>query len=263
VSILDLRDVPAALFGSSGASSERLIQWDASIRGIRSISRRIGFVSLEPGAGATTLAEQVLRVVASRRPEPTLAIDVAGGERDLGARLGAPVTAPSEARAGARTTADALTGLAPGDGWFALRPAPAETPVAAWLAEAAPITRFFEVSITDFGARHPLVDFAACAALCDVVCLVADARRPAAELARAVAPAVAALPEGPTPVLALVDHARTGGAVARAMSSDAWPVVGIPFDRGLHRGGRASGPARHALLQLAATVLSARKAVAA
>ena len=263
MSALDLRDVPAARFGSAGASRTRLTDWDASIRGIRSTSRRIGFVSLEPGAGATTLAEQVLRVVASRRPEPTLAIDVAGGERDLGARLGAPATPPSDARAGARTTADALTGLAPGEGWFALRPAPAEGAVAAWLGEAAPITRFFEVSITDFGARHPLVDLAACAALCDVVCLVSDARRPAAELARAVAPAVAALPEGPTPVLALVDHSRAGGAVARTMATDPWPVVGIPFDRGLHSGGRASGPARHALLQLSATVLSARKAVTA
>ena len=258
-----MRDVPAALFGSAGGARTRLTEWDAAIRGIRSTSRRIGFVSLGAGAGATTLAEHVLRVVAARRLPPSLAVDVAGGERNLGARIGAPLTAPSDARAGARTTADALTGLTAGDGWFALRPALAEGPVASWLAEAAPITRFFEVSITDFGVRHPLADLAGCAALCDVVCLVSDARRSPAELARAVAPAIAALPEGPIPVLALVDHSRVGGAVARTMASDAWPVVGIPFDRGLRSGGRPSGPARHALLQLAATVLSARKAVAA
>jgi len=89
------------------------------------------------------------------------------------------------------------------------------------------------------------------------------ARQMGGALARAVAPAIAALPEGPTPVLALVDHSREGGAVARTMTADAWPVVGIPFDRGLRSGGRPSGPARHALLQLAATLLSARKAVTA
>ncbi|QIG39225.1 hypothetical protein G5T42_06770 [Microbacterium sp. 4R-513] len=263
MSTLAIRDMPAALFGSAGARRARLTDWDASIRGIRSTSRRIGFVSLEPGAGATTLAEQVLRVIAARRPDPALAIDVSGGERDLGARLGAPATAPSDARAGARTTADALTGLSTGIGWYALRPPLPDGGVAAWLSEAAPITRFFDVSITDFGTRHPLVDLAACSALCDVVCLVSDGRRSPAELARAVAPAIAALPERPTPVLALVDHSRAGGAVARTMASDEWPVVGIPFDRGLRGGGRPAGPARDAVLQLAATLLSARKAVAA
>ena len=257
------RDLPSALFGSAAATRTRLTEWDAAIRGIRSTSRRIGFVSLEKGAGATTLAEQVLRVIAARRPEPTLAIDVAGGEHDLGARLGAAPIPPSEARSGARTTAEAVTGLAAGDGWHTLRPVPAEGAIGPWIAEAAPITRFFEVSITDFGARHPLVDLAGCAALCDVVCVVSSALRSPAELARAVAPAIAALPEGPIPVLALVDHSREGGAVARTMTADAWPVVGVPFDRGLRSGGRPTGPARHALLQLTATLLSARKAVAA
>ena len=258
---LDLRDVPAAVFGSARAGQHRLTEWDAAIRGIRGAPRRIGFVSLEPGSGATTLAEHVLRIAAARRPEPALAIDVAGGERDLGARLGVAATTPNDTRAGARTTADALTGLAAGDGWFGLRPGLADGAVGAWLAEAAPITRFFEVSITDFGVRHPRGDLAACAALCDVVCVVSDARRSSAELARAIAPAIAGLPERPIPVLALVDHGRAGGAVVRMMSSDAWPVVGIPFDRGLRGEGRPSGrSAQRALLQLAATVLSGRKA---
>ncbi|WP_457099496.1 hypothetical protein [Microbacterium sp. P5_E9] len=258
---LDLRDAPAAVFGSARAGHHRLTEWDAAIRGIRSTARRIGFVSLEPGAGATTLADHVLRIAAARRPEPALAIDVAGGEHDLGARLGITATTPNDTRAGARTTADAVSGLPTGDGWFGLRPALPDGAVGAWLAEAAPITRFFEVSITDFGVRHPRGDLAACAALCDVVCLVSDGRRSSAELARAIAPAIAGLPERPIPVLALVDHSRAGGAVVRMMSSDAWPVVGIPFDRGLRGEGRPSGRSTHrALLQLAATVLSGRKA---
>lgn len=261
---LDVREAPAALFRSAVGRQRALSEWDASIRGILPTARRIGFVSLARGAGATTLAEQVLRIVAARRPEPALAIDAAGGADDLGARLGLTATAPSDSRAGARTTADATVGLAEGDGWFGLRPPLGDSAVGTWLTEAAPIARFFDVSITDFGARHPLVDLAACAAVCDVVCIVADAGRSSAELARAAAPAIGALPERPTPVVALVDHSGRGGAVARAMASDAWPVVHVPHDRGLARRSRPSGRAtREALLRLSATLVSAREAVAA
>lgn len=259
---LDVRGFPSALFGSAVAKRAALTEWDASIRGILPTARRIGFVSLDTGAGTTTLAEQTIRILAARRSDPVLAVDVAGGA--LAARLGASETAPSDTRAGARTTADAVTGLGAGDGWFSLHPAAADGAVGAWLAEAAPITRFFDVSVTDFGARHPLVDLAQCAALCDVVCLVGSSRRAPAELARAVAPAIAALPERPAPVLALIDRSRDGDAVARAMAGDPWPVVGIPFDRGLRAGAEPAGQATlHALLRLVATAVSGRKAVAA
>ncbi|MFH8251280.1 hypothetical protein ACH3VR_12990 [Microbacterium sp. B2969] len=259
---LDVRGLPSALFGSAVARHTALTEWDASIRGILPTARRIGFVSLDTGAGATTLAGQAVRILAARRTEPVLAIDVADGA--LAARLGAGQTPPSEVRAGARTTADAVTGLDAGDGWFTLRPPVPDGPVGAWLADAAPITRFFDVSVTDFGARHPLVDLAQCAALCDVVCLVSASGRAPAELARAVAPAIAALPEGPAPVLALVDRARDGDAVARAMAGDAWPVVGIPFDRGLRASAEPAGQATlRGLLRLVATLVSGRTAVPA
>lgn len=264
MSSLDLRELPSAVFGSGVARRTALTEWDASIRGILPTARRIGFVSLAPRVGTTTLARQVLGAVAARRGQPVLAVDVAGGQDDLGRRLGVEVTPPDDTRAGARSSADALSGLPSGSGWHALRPATPDGPAAAWLAEAAPIARFFDVSITDFGVRHPGVDLAACAALTDVVCLVSDARRTPAELARAVAPAVAALPEHPRPVLALVDHGRAGGAVARALAGDAWPVIGIPFDGGLRTGGP---PRRHstraAILRLAAALVSGEKAVTA
>ena len=273
MSIVDVSGLPSAVFGSAVARATTFTGWDASIRGILPTARRIGFIALDAGAGATTLAEQTVRILASRRADPVLAIDVAGGSADLGARLGAGETAPNDTRSGARTTGEAMTGLDGKKGWFVLRPpltagsASAESSpgaVGAWLSEAAPITRFFDVSVTDFGARHPLVDLAECAALCDVVCVVASADRGSAELARAVAPAIAALPESPAPVLALVDHSRAGGAVARIMTTDPWPVVGIPFDRGLRAGAEPAGnAARRALLQLAATLVSGRKAVAA
>jgi hypothetical protein len=261
VSVLDARTLPTAVFGSSAARSRELTEWDAAIRRPRSTTRRIGFVSLEPGSGSTTLAALVTRTVAARRAEPVLAVDVSSDDRGLARAIGIPATPADATRAAARTTDDARTGLTAGQGWFGLHPATTahapEGAVGAWLAEAAPITRFFEVVLTDFGVRHPLVDLAACAALCDVVCLVSDARRSQAELVRAVAPAIAELPETPTPVLALVDHARAGDAVARALeSSDAWPVVGIPFDRAIRAGEDPRGLAsRRAVLRLAATLV--------
>jgi len=166
---------------------------------------------------------------------------------------------PDDTRASARTTAEALSGLDLRDGVVALRPRDAEDAVGAWLSEAAPIARFFDVSVTDFGARHPVVDLAACAALCDVVCLVADARRSPAEHARSVVDAISGLPESPSVVLALVDHAREGDGVARALATGAdHPVVAVPFDAGLAAGGNARRSAtRLAVVELAAALVAA------
>lgn len=253
---LDLRELPATLFTSAAASGRALTAWDAAIRGPRSTAQRIGVVSLSPGAGASTLAEQIVRAAAARRREPVLAVDVSADATGLGPRLSMPVTGADDSRSTARSSREAQSGLTTGDGWFGLR-TDASRAADAWIAEAAPITRFFEVSVTDFGVRHPLVDLAPCAALCDVVVLVADARRGPAEVARAAAPAIAALPEAPRPVLALVDHARSGDAVARAFAADPYPVVGVPFDAGLRGGSAPRTPrARRALLRLSATAVS-------
>ena len=258
-----MRGLPSALFGSAISRRASLTEWDASIRGILPAARRIGFVSLSPRVGTSTLATHMVRLLAGRRTDPVLAVDVAGGSADLAARLQVPPTRADATRAGARTTADALTGLTAGPGWYGLHPSVADGPVPTWLAEAAPITRFFDVTVTDFGARHPRVDLAACAALSDVVCLVGDSRRSAAELLRAVAPAVAALPETPQPVLVLVDRSGRGRTIARAMQDDPRPVIRIPRDAGLRAGGPPRAHATNqALLRLAATLVSGRKAVA-
>ncbi|GAA3015115.1 hypothetical protein [Microbacterium aurantiacum] len=262
---LDVRALPAALFGSAAAERARVTGWHREIATELPTTRRIGFISLAPGTGTSTLAHRVTGILASRRSEPILAVDLSSGARSLGARLGADPTSPDDTRAGARTSDDARTGLPSGDGWFAVRPAPhdatdAEEPAAAesWLSEVAPIARFFEVTVTDFGVRHPLVDLATCAALCDVVCLVADAGRTATELARAVAPAIVSLPERPGVVLALVDHARAGDAVARAVDGDPAVTVAIPFDGGLQADAAPrTRPAERALLRLTAALMAA------
>lgn len=259
MSVLDLRAVSTAVFGSGANGRVRLTGWDAAIRGGLSTTRRVGVVSLTSGAGASTVAYQLTRAIAARRSEPVLAVDVSSGAAGLAERLGARPVAPDETRAAARTTAEALSGLDERDGIVALRPRDTDDAVGAWLGEAAPIARFFDVAVTDFGARHPVVDLAACAALCDVVCLVSDARRARAEHARSVVDAVRGLPEAPSVVLALVDHAREGDGVARAFAVGAeHDVVPIPFDAGLAGGGRARRSTTHlAVVRLAAAVVGA------
>jgi len=264
VSVLDARAVAGAVFGSGASGRVDLTTWDAAIRGGLSTTRRVGVLSLSPGAGTSTLAHQLTRLVAARRSDPVLAVDVSVGETGLAARLGAAPVGPDETRAGARTSAEALSGLDTVDGVVALRPRDGDDAVGAWLGEAAPITRFFDVAITDFGARHPVVDLAPCAALCDVVCLVSDARRSPAEHARSVIAAIASLPEAPAVVLALIDHAREGDAVARAVASASTaPVIAIPFDAGLRAGGNARRSLTHrAVMRLAASLIRGEEAAA-
>jgi MinD-like ATPase involved in chromosome partitioning or flagellar assembly len=259
VSVLDLRAVSTAVFGSGANGRVRLTEWDAAIRGGLSTTRRIGVLSVTPGAGTSTVAHQLTRAIAGRRSEPVLAVDVSTGAAGLAERLGAAAVAPDETRAAARTTADALSGLDEREGVVALRPRDVSDAVGAWLGEAAPIARFFDVAVTDFGTRHPVVDLAACAALCDVVCLVSDARRAMAEHARSVVDAVHGLPEAPSVVLTLVDQGREGDDVARAFATGAdHQVVPVPFDAGLAAGGRARRSATHlAVVRLAAAAVAA------
>jgi len=263
VTLIDARGIPRALFASGAGLRARLEGWDAAIRGPVGSVRRIGFVQLDAGVGATTLARAVLRVASARRSEPLLAID-ASTTGDLAARLGAyahgEATAPGPERADARTSAEAMTGLAPGPGGErVLRPAGAAADATgAWLDEASPIARFFDVAVTDFGPRHPTVDMAAAAALCDVVCLVSAADRGPAELSRSLGGAVAGLPESPRVVLALTDLAGTARRAPEAVAGHSPdPVVRVPRDAGLAAGGAARTlRARIALLELTAALVA-------
>lgn len=255
---IDLAGVPRALFGSGAGLRESYTGWDAAIRARPATGRRIGVLHVARGVGATTLAVEVAGVLAARRSSPVLAVDVSSGGEGLGARLGVPPTAPSRAREGARTSAEATSGLATAaDGLRVLRPAGGDG-VAAWLSDAAPITRFFEVTVTDLGLRHPVGDLAPAAALCDTVCLVSPADRGAAEQSVSLAAAIRTLPEQPDVVLALVDLTRHGRGAADAVAAHAaTPVVYVPFDRAwAARTGRTpSLAARAAVLRLAAALV--------
>lgn len=259
-----MRALAEALIGGGISRRDRYERWDDAIRTRLPTSRRVGVVQVEPGVGATTITREVARVLAERRTGPVLVADATATTGGVASRWDLAEASPHEARddarsADPRTTADAVDGLARGpEGQFVMRVAGRHAAsIDAWLDLVAPITRFFEVVLTEFGVRHPLDDLAACAALCDVVCLVSRADRASAEQSRALAAALHELPERPDVVLVLVDARRTAlGApqVVAAHSPD--PVVLVPADAGLARGQRPVTPAaRAAVLRACAAVL--------
>lgn len=241
MTLLDLRGAPAAVFSGSAALRDRLVGWDAAIRRPVGAARRIAFVHIERGPGATTLAHETLRIAAARRAAAPLAVDVSTSGA-LTARLGAGPTSPSAVRRRARRSAEATDSLGHGaHGEWVLRPAQvasgSEGAVGAWIDDVAPVTRFFDIVITDFGLRHPQVDLAPIAALSDAVCVVARSEREPAELALSVAAALGALPEAPHTVLALVHRRSSPRPIAAALAEAApLPVLSVPYDTGLARG---------------------------
>ncbi len=256
--MVDRRSFTRALTGGSGLR-RRLYTWDQELRLPLATALRVGVVHLESGVGATTVANALSAGLAAHRTQPVLAVDLAGGARSLGLRLGVGATPVSAIRTRARTSAEAADGLAQTrSGQFVFCPTlTGSDSLGTWTTEVAPIVRFFDVVVTDFGARHPLVDLAATAAMCDVVCLVAGAGRADAEVGASMAAAITALSEHPRVVLALVDRRGDSEPAARVVGRHAAvPVAVVPFDRGLRLNRPASGlSARAALLELGATVL--------
>merc|ERR1711969_165027 len=197
-----LSPLPAALFGGAARWRPLLPQWQREISTPLSTARRIGVISLGAGAGATTLTRHLVRIVAAARGDRVLAVDAA----EDGALAAHWRLHPDRARtAPPRTSAEATAHLARVlEGARGLAPAAAATdPVGAWLDEAAPISRFFDAVVTDFGRRHPATDLEPCAALGDTVLLVADADRASAEGAVSLGPGLSALPESPRVVVPL------------------------------------------------------------
>lgn len=252
----DLTALPAVLFGGGTGIRPLLERWDAAVRAPLPGVRRVAVLSLEPGIGTTTVVRHVARVAAQARPGRVLAVDATPTMTLARAWQAAPAT---PLRAVPRTSAEAMRPLATGPaGVRVLAPAAAVTDaVGAWLNDAAPVTRFFDVAVTDFGVRHPAVDLAACAAVGDVVCLVADARRAPAELAVSVGAGLRALPERPDVVIALVDRTRTAGEAPRTVAAHAGTgVVPVPVDPALARDAAPRRLAsRTALLRLTAALI--------
>ncbi len=233
-------------------------QWDQSFRTPVGAVCRIGVVGLFAGSGVTTVAASLASVLAARRRQPVLAVDLVGNPHGLAARWRVAVTAPNLTRRTAASSSEAEIGLARGpQGQRVLFPAPnGSADRARWGIEVAPIARFYDAVVTDFGVRNPSVDLASAAALCDVVCLVMAGDRAAAEIGVSVAAGIAQLPEKPRVILTLVDHQRRTSLVPQVVAAHSCvEVIAIPYDVGLPQGNATRAASRAAILSLAASVI--------
>ncbi len=235
-----LSGISLSAFGSSAALTSELTDADAILKTPLPLSRRLGFVSLRGGSGTSSTASYVASLLATRRAGMILGVNASAGESNLIWHAGLVALAEqraSERRLRARSAQDARDGLPrtrSGLHTLDLRE-PSMPEVAAsttrWFDELTPVTRFFELVVTDWGTRSWRVDLGQVASASHVICVVARADRYAAEEAASVVPALQAHEDQPRVVLALVD---VGGTASRSIETlrDSLdiPVVGIPHD---------------------------------
>lgn len=242
-----LATAPLAVFGSASAMTHELTAADRLLRTPLPLSRRVGFVHLRGGAGASSTAAYVSSVLARRRTGMVVGVNASAGPASVLSHAGLAVTAehrPSDRRARAQSAIDARDGLpVTASGLYSVDvTALAGTKGAAspseWSDHLEPITRFFDVVSTDWGVRSWQAELGQVAALSHVVCVIARADRNFAEEAAAMIPALVGQDDAPRIVLALVDVGGTAdrGSSLLRMTEDV-PIVDIPYDP-------ASGSAR-------------------
>lgn len=208
----------------------RLAALDAAVRAPLPLSTAVGVVGAGPDAPTAVVGGLLAGVLAARRPHRVLAVAAKPARPGIGWHVGLDTSAtPTDAqianRAVAGSGAEATVGLAqaPGGSWVLdLADEPAR-----WWEAVAPISRFFDFVVTDWGAATDLDDARATSA---VLLVVAGANRPALQAgvdlaARLTTPEV-------RPLLAVHDSGAgtERGMAALAAANDAhW----LPADRGL------------------------------
>jgi hypothetical protein len=222
-------------------------------------ARRIAFCALESGVGTSRLTALAARTLAGARRGRVLVAGLAeNGAELLLPTPTAPGSGPLETRvpdavAEATTAHGSLRGIRAGT---------ASDAVAAWNEGVAPIARFFDVVVADWGVQpvdggphgSSLLDAAATA---HVVCLVSAAERASSEVAIAAATALRTALPGTDVVVALVDRIRSGSPwPAIAARTAPVPVVPIPHDAMVARTGRAATGTRRAVLGLAGLLMA-------
>ncbi|GIG21638.1 hypothetical protein Cch01nite_23620 [Cellulomonas chitinilytica] len=247
--------------------ARELVVLDRAVRAPLPLSTRVGVVGVSAGVGCSVVAGLVASALAARRPHRVLAVNASAGGRSLLWHAGATTVEPAlpaddEARRGARTGAEAVEGLArTGGGLHCLDLAVDGAPVpdARWWEALGPAGRFFDVIVTDWGARSAARS-GAVGASSSVVCVVAEAERSSWQHGTDLVGRVAA--DGVPAVLAVsAVRGRPAAWCAEAARLSRVPVVVVPHDRA--HGAAAPVPAARlraatgvAVLRLAAAVVS-------
>jgi MinD-like ATPase involved in chromosome partitioning or flagellar assembly len=229
----------SALLGSASGMTHELTSSDTLLRSPLALSRRIGFVQLRGGSGASATAGYVASMLARRRTGMVLAVNASAGEMNLLWQAGLTRSAADGAsdqqrRAHPASAADARAGLpVTGTGLIALDLARGHlaTGAGTWFEQVTPIARFYDLVITDWGVRHRQVDLRQVARASHVVCLVTRADRYPAEEAAALIPALSEVEDQPRVVLALVDVGRTAERTPQLLRDQLQvPVLTLPYD---------------------------------
>jgi MinD-like ATPase involved in chromosome partitioning or flagellar assembly len=231
--------IVSGLIGSVSAISHELITSDALLRSPLALSRRIGFVQLRGGSGASSTAGYVASMLAHRRTGMVLGVNASAGEANMLWQAGLMRSVAGGARSEHRrshpaSAADARAGLpVSGTGLLGLDLARDHLAASAgtWFEQVTPIARFYDLVITDWGVRHRQVDLRQVARASHVVCLVARADRYPAEEAAALVAALAEVEDQPSVVLVLVDVGRTAERTPQLLAGQLpVPVSSIPYD---------------------------------
>jgi hypothetical protein len=229
----------SGLLGSASAITHELTTSDVLLRSPLALSRRIGFVQLRGGSGASSIAGYIASMLARRRTGMVLAVNASAGQANMlwqagMTRSGLPGTNDGHRRSHPRSAADARAGLpVTGTGLLALDLARDHLAASAgtWFEQVSPIARFYDLVITDWGVRDPRVDLRQVARASHVVCLVARADRYQAEEAAALLPALSEVEDQPRVVLALVDVGQTAGRTPQLLRRQlVAPVLPIPYE---------------------------------
>ncbi|MBX0300914.1 hypothetical protein K2F54_13110 [Cryobacterium sp. 1639] len=101
-----------------------------------------------------------------------------------------------------------------------------------WFDRINPVSRFFDLAITDWGVRGYQIDLAQVAMASHVLCVVTPSRRHELEDAAAVIPALTGVEDGPQVVLVIVDVGGDGrGQAPQGVGSDLGvPLIRIPYE---------------------------------
>lgn len=233
------------LFTAPAASARRLAAEDELIRTPLPLNRRISFVQSTSNSGCSSVVTQLAGIFARRRSGAVLGVVAAAGATNMIDAAGLDASSPDRAnpsRLQATSSSDAVTGLRrTSSGLYVLDPRNGQgvnASAAEWEQQLMPISRFFDLTLTDWGVRTPATDLGAVAANSHVVCIVAPADRYPAEVAASLAPAVHAQPGSPAVLLVLVDVSGKAGRAPHSMlRDDSLPIAVIPHDP------RLAGPA--------------------
>ncbi|CAQ01177.1 hypothetical protein ACR8AL_13490 [Clavibacter sepedonicus] len=258
------------LLASPASAFREATEADAVVRVPLPVSRRVGFVQLAGGSGTSAASAAVAAALAARRTGVSLAVNASGGSTHILRRLPSETADPRERRDALPTTLrEAASDLVfPLPRLAALDLQRRDRPTTAadartWFDEVNPISRFFDLVVTDWGVRPAAADLALTAVASHVLCLVCRAERHALEDVVAMVPALRAEPDPPRIVVVSVDVGARGRHDARDVIARevGVPLIGLPYDAAWSTAiptasRRLSLASRTAVLRLASTVMT-------